>query len=325
MLRLRALDEALACRDRTAGCCVSIGFFDGLHLGHQHLLRSLRDWASSAQEATTGPAVVVTFDRHPLEVLGRTAPLRILSSEHRFRLLEHYGVDAVLELPFTTELASWSADTFVERVLRDALGARGLLMGFDSAFGRDRGGTFESLHSRQEQLQIEVRRGTVAQLGTERVSSTLVRRAVTDGDLPRLRQLLDRPFSLLGVVVPGDGRGRQLGIPTANLDVEGAAPLPPGVYFAYAHLQDAVHGALVNIGVRPTFTEGSEPPLVIEAHLLDFDGDLYGRHLELEFLKHHRDEMRFASVDDLLARIHDDRRAFLAEVPPNAGSRERDS
>lgn len=334
MLRYHEVAEAFAGRDRTAGCLVVVGVFDGLHVGHKHLLDELLTWARcmdgvagvdgvagadggtrSGEGAGRRAAVVVTFDRHPLEVIRRVTPLRILSREHRFRLLERHGIDAVLELPFTPELARWSADEFVERVLRDGLGAAGLLMGFDSAFGRGRAGTFKALHARQQDLGLEVREGSVAHLGEERVSSTLVRRAITDGDLPRLEELLGRPFSLLGMVVRGDGRGRQLGIPTANLDVEGAAVLPPGVYFAHATLGAEVHGALVNIGVRPTFAGSATPGMVVEAHLVDFDGDLYDQRVGLDFIKRHRGERAFASAADLKAQIDADRRAFRVEVP----------
>lgn len=316
MLRYRELVEASAGRNRTDGCRIVVGFFDGLHIGHQHLLRELRDWAHPPEARSDDRmAAIVTFDRHPLEVLQRVTPLRILSGEHRFRLFECYGIDAVLELPFTAELASWSADEFVQRVLRDALGAQGLLMGFDGAFGRGREGTYEALNARRSSLGLEVRRGAVARLGRERVSSTLVRRAIVEGDLPRLRELLGRPFSLLGVVVRGDGRGRELGIPTANLDIEGAAAPPPGVYFAYAHVSGRVYGALVNIGVRPTFAGSASVGLVIEAHLVEFDEDLYGERMELEFVKRHRKERKFPSPEALKAQIHADREAFLSEVP----------
>ena len=316
MLRYCDLAEASACRDRTEGCRVAVGYFDGLHIGHQHLIRELRDWAHSPEARSNDrSAAIVTFDRHPLEVLQRVTPLRILSREHRFQLLERHGIDAVLELPFTAELASWSADEFVQRVLRDALGAQGLLMGFDGAFGRGREGTYEALNARRASLGLEVRRGAVERLGSERVSSTLVRRAIVEGDLPRLHELLGRSFSLLGVVVRGDGRGRELGIPTANLNIEGAAALPSGVYFAYAHVAERVHGALVNIGVRPTFAGSSSAGLVIEAHLLEFDDDLYDERVELEFVKRHRGERRFPSSEALKAQIHADREAFLSEVP----------
>jgi riboflavin kinase/FMN adenylyltransferase len=305
----------------------TVGYFDGLHIGHQMLLRELAEWA---REAGADPAVV-TFDRHPQEVLSGSGPPRILSLAHKLLLLERAGVAAAFVLPFTRALSLWSPEDFVTRIIRGATGADCLLMGFDSAFGRGRQGTFAYLAERAEALGVAVRQAGTARLDGERVSSTLVREAIRAGDLRRLERLLGRRFSFLGRVVRGDGRGRTIGFPTANLDLEGEAVLPAGVYFAEAAClgtslaaaagspgnsagspeKREVHGALVNIGTRPTF-HGAGASTVVEVHLPGFTGDLYGEYLEVHFTERHRDEMKFPSAAALVAQIRADVAAFAA-------------
>lgn len=322
MICHRDLQSARA-RSEPRSRVATIGYFDGLHIGHQKFLQDLRAWAI---EAGSAPAVV-TFDRHPQEVLSGRGPVPILSPEHRLFLLAREGIETTLILPFTRDLSTWSPEDFVERVLVDALGSRRLLLGFDSAFGYRRQGTFENLSPRASSLGITLRQAPAMHLEGERVSSTLVRTAITEGDLPRLEKLLGRQFSILGRVVPGDGRGRLIGFPTANLDVLGAAPPPPGVYFAEVSrlgpsferilenppllAPEGRLGTLVNIGRRPTFHEAAGgSPLTVEAHCLDFHGDLYGEYLEVHFLARHRDERKFPSVEALVHQIQRDVEAF---------------
>lgn len=302
-----------------------LGFFDGLHRGHRKLLRDLKAWA---RESNAEPAVV-TFDRHPQSVLGGRQRLPVLTLEHRLLLLEREGVAVTLALHFDREISTWSPETFVSRVFREALGANQLLLGFDSAFGHRRRGTYDYLKAREQELGLEVRRSEAEYVGGKRVSSTLVRDTLAVGDLPLLETLLDRRHSVLGRVVHGDHRGRKLGFPTANLDVRGIALPPPGVYFAEARplgpmaadgsfprlAEDgtpdgpALLGAIVNIGRRPTISSqsGEDPQCDhFEVHLLDFNGDLYDEHLEVVFVKRHRAERKFATLDDLVKQIHAD-------------------
>lgn len=311
----------------------TVGYFDGVHVGHQGLLGELREWA---RREGLAPAVV-TFDRHPLEVLRGVRPLPILSLTHRLLLLARYGVEAALVLEFSGEIASWSPEEFVRRALVESLGATHVLMGFDSAWGRQRRGTFEYLVEQAEDLGIELRQAGVRKVGGMRASSSLVREAVAAGDLDVLARVLGRPHALLGKVVPGDRRGRSLGFPTANLDTDDETILPAGVYFAEvsrwgrferrAAAADQGHedvgphllpasplnreriGALVNVGHRPTFSAPGGRATV-EAHLVGFDGDLYGEFLEVHFLKRHRDEQKFSSRSELVARIERDAAAF---------------
>jgi riboflavin kinase/FMN adenylyltransferase len=321
MIRFTDLASAAARRDPAVPRVAAVGYFDGLHIGHQRVLAELKGWAS---RSGAEPAVV-TFDRHPQEVISGSAPLRILSVEHKLLLLERCGIEAALVLPFTRELSLWSPEEFVERVLIGGLEARRLLMGFDSAFGSRRQGTFEHLSARADSLGIEVRRAGIESLEGARVSSTLVRTALLAADLPGLERLLGRRFSLLGRVVRGDGRGRSIGYPTANLDTMGSAAPPPGVYFAEVEpvgWEDGPAGpprdarrwaGLVNVGRRPTFGEGRE--ITVEVHILGLDADLYGRLLEAHFLERHRDEMKFPSAAALVAEIRADEAALRRRHP----------
>lgn len=323
MIVYRSLNAALAeQRQAVRPSVATVGYFDGIHIGHQELLRELRGWASNVNERST----VVTFSPHPAVVLVGTRPVQVLSLPHRLLLLAQAGVDATLVLPFTHELSQWSAENFVKRALVDGLGARRVLMGFDSAWGVKRQGTFEYLNQRTSPLGIELRQAGVAHLSNERVSSTLVREAVNIGDIDRLQTLLGRPPSLLGRVVNGDGRGRTIGFPTANLDIAPETPLPAGVYFARvsrwgrldfgdpentlsraelpATFPHAELTAVVNIGKRPTFEAATEA--TVEVHLLDFDDSLYDEYLEVHFLKLQRLEQKFDSVEALVVQINKD-------------------
>ncbi|MEM7233924.1 MAG: riboflavin kinase, partial [Planctomycetota bacterium] len=226
------------------------------------------------------------------------------------------GIDATLVLSFDADLASWSPDVFVERVLKHALGAEFLLMGFDSAFGKGREGDYDYLEARRDEFGIDVRRAGTELRGGERVSSTLIRELIQAGSLDRAKELLGRDVSLLGKVVRGDERGRTIGFPTANLDIGDAAVLPRGVYFAEVDVLGGPNShlpAVVNIGRAPTFRGGDEASERfdptrdrVEVHILDFSGDLYGKTLEVSLSERHRVERQFSSVDELTAQIQRD-------------------
>ena len=323
MLVLRGLTSATSDLDLSRRRVATVGFFDGLHIGHQKILTELNSWA---QERGAEP-VVVTFDRHPQEVISGQAPMRILSLDHRLLLLARAGVACTLVLDFDPALSRLSADEFVRRVFRDRLGAGGLLMGFDGAFGHKKQGTFEYVSRQAKSLGIVVRKAGVESLRGERVSSTLVREAIRSGDLGRLEGLLGRPFSVLGRVRKGEGRGRTLGFPTANIDTGDEALPPRGVYFAESErlglsfvecLKTAKTsvsssdrlGSVVNIGRCPTFNAESTARSLVEAHLLDWEGGLYDEYLEVHLLARHRDEKKFPSPAALVEQIHEDVEQF---------------
>jgi riboflavin kinase/FMN adenylyltransferase len=288
---------------------VTIGVFDGVHRGHRAIIDALRDAAREAQ----GDAVVVTFDRHPRLVLTGEAPPAITSLEHRLVLFERAGVDAAVVLHFDAALAKKSAEDFLAEILLGRIGARTLVLGADSHFGRGREGTIAFLEARRERLGFALKAVPLVPAdaaGAGPVSSTAIRRAIAEGRLADAAAMLGRPLSLLGRVERGDERGRTLGFPTANLALHHEVCPPRGVYAARVEVDGVRYRTLVNIGTRPTF--GGSPSLHVEAHLLAFEGDLYGRVLEVEFLARLRDERRFESVEALVTQIRADRDAALA-------------
>ncbi|MAW60283.1 MAG: riboflavin biosynthesis protein RibF [Planctomycetes bacterium] len=298
---MRILDglEALPDLERDQGCVATVGVFDGVHLGHFMVLRRVVD---RARELGTRP-VMVTFARHPKAVLLGHAPPTITSLEHRLVLFERAGIETTLVLDFTDELRGLTAEQFVRRVLLDGLGLRELIFGFDSKFGRDRGGNPESLRPLAEELGFGIEEVQPVALGERPVSSTFVREAVQLGDLQAAARMLGRPVSLLGTVVPGDRLGRELGFPTANLRPHHELRPPHGVYLAMVLHQEQLHPAVVNIGERPSLA-GKE--VRIEAHLLDFEGDLYQQVLEVFLLERLRPEREFPDMDALRTAIGQD-------------------
>lgn len=306
----RSLDEISA--TALGESVATVGVFDGVHLGHQHLLRGLRDWS---QELGGMPPAVVTFDRHPLSVLGRISPAILTSLEHRLVLLEREGVDRVVVLTFDRDLASWSPERFVKEVLRAGLGCRHLLMGHDSALGCEARGNYDYLRTRPE-LGLVLRSVPAFTVEGKPVSSTEIRASVLKGELRKAARLLGRDVSIFGEVIQGDGRGRQLGFPTANLNLFHSAAPPHGVYLARTQLAQTVYPALVNIGRRPTFLDETVPLDYsryfneqldkVEVYVSGLSEDLYGLQLEAHIHEKIRDERRFSGVDELVQQIHRD-------------------
>ena len=284
---------------------VSVGTFDGVHLGHRAVIGEVVRWAREK----SGAAVAVTFEEPPKSTLTGEHPLLVTSLPHRLSLLASLSVDLVVVLDFTKELASLSAEEFVRRALLDGLGAKGIVLGHGSAFGRGREGNERFLRARQAEFGLEVRGVDAAMVDGRPVSSTRVRKAVLAGDLATAEKLLGRPFSVYGTVVRGDGRGRQLGFPTANLDLHHEITPPDGVYAAQAETAGGTHPALVSIGSQPTFAherDGEPKRPVVEVYLIGFEGSLYGLDLEARFLKRLRAQERFADVEALTRRMHAD-------------------
>ncbi len=290
--------------DAASAACV--GVFDGVHLGHQRLLHELLEMASHLG----GLPTVITFENHPDQLLHGTTPPPLISVPHRLRLLRRAGVQRVVLLTFEPQLMDLTAAEFTERVLVRALHTRGLLLGFDSAMGKDREGTPARFATLGKQHGFEVQEGQPFVVDGEPVSSTAIRNAIQGGDLNRAERLLGRWPSCLGKVLTGAGRGRTLGFPTANVQPEGQLMPPDGVYAVEVLLDgNTLHG-VANLGSRPTFTaDDTAPhgapaaPRWLEVHVLDFSRDLYGQDLEVGFVAKLRDEQRFADADALTAQI----------------------
>jgi riboflavin kinase/FMN adenylyltransferase len=281
---------------------VAIGNFDGVHLGHQALVAAARDRA----RADGGEAVILTFDPHPARFFApELAPPMITTLARRLELLAQAGADVVVIEPFDAAFAALEAPRFVADVLRGDLGAQHLVVGYDFTFGRARQGTPPLLVELGKSLGMGVTVVPPVSAGGVVCSSTKIREFVLEGRVEGARMLLGRPFELGGEVVRGAGRGRTLGIPTANVRPEGELLPRTGIYAARAGAGALDRVAAVSVGTNPTFVSG-EPHVTVEAYLLDFDGDLYGQRLELTFWARLRDERRFASVDDLLREIDRD-------------------
>jgi riboflavin kinase / FMN adenylyltransferase len=302
------------------GAVVSIGVFDGVHLGHAEILR--RNLAR-AREIAALPTVV-TFRQHPKGVLLGRAPRTLTSLDHRLELFRRAGIEHTVALTFDEELRRVGAREFTEQFLIGALGARRFVLGFDSKFGKDRQGTPEYLAG----LGLDVEVVEQVQVAGRAVSSTAIREAVELGDLEGAARMLGRPVAVYGDVVHGDALGRELGFPTANLDLHHELRPPAGVYACFATrisygteaAAPARHPAVANVGFRPTL--GGERPEAprVEVHLLDFAAELYGEFLELEFVERLREERRFADLDALRAQIaRDVERARRVLAGPGPG------
>jgi len=281
---------------------ITIGSFDGVHRGHQEVIRHL----VAGARASHAPAVVVTFFPHPALVLGKRKPPHYLTSpEERASLLGDLGVDIVITHPFSPEIAAWPAREFVSR-LHTQLEFKRLCVGPNFALGHGREGDIPFLTALGAELGYEVEVLPLVQNKTEIISSSRIRNYLRAGDVEGAARLLGRPFSIPGKVIPGDGRGKTLGIPTANLDTWIERTLPKvGVYACRCYLSERVLGAVTNIGFRPTFKNAPAAPRV-EAHLLNFEGDLYGREIKLEFVSRLRAEKKFPDVKSLVSQIHGD-------------------
>lgn len=290
------------------GAAVTLGIFDGVHLGHQAVLKDLLEW--SRQLAV--PAGVITFAQHPRKVLQGRAPDLINSLPHRVLLFERAGADFTWVLDFTTELSRLSAEAFARTFLVERLDIRALALGFDSKFGCDQLGTGSpELPPLCARLGFELRcLGPVLTPDGRPVSSTLVREAIWEGRLRDAETMLGRRVSVLGTVVKGDARGRRLGYATANLDLGREVRPPFGVYATLTFVDGKPRASITNVGYRPTISgdalHGEKPDLLIETHLFDFQGDLYGQQLEVHFVEKLRDERRFPDVEALVEQIRRD-------------------
>ena len=296
---------------------VTVGVFDGVHLGHQHLISSAVEEARRSDRLS----IVATFRNHPRSVLtpGFT-PRYITGPEERVRLIAEAGADLVVPVTFDREMSELSARDFLELLMR-RLRMRTLVGGPDFALGRAREGDVERLRSLSPEMGFSLLVIDLLKNNGQPVRSTVVRQAIAEGKVSRLRSLLGRRFTLDGRIGRGAGRGRELGFPTANLETAPDRAMPAdGIYAAWALVGGRRHMAATSIGTRPTFEETDR---TVEAFLLDFDGDLYGHDLRLEFVRRLRDEIGYDSVDALreqIAKDVDETRTTLATDIRSAGT-----
>jgi riboflavin kinase / FMN adenylyltransferase len=279
--------------------CLAIGFFDGVHLGHQQIIRqTITD--ARRHEAV---ALVITFDQHPNSVVApnRLPPL-IYPLSRKLRTIESLGADTLLLIQFDKAFSEQTGEAFIRGLARDLGHVQSLCVGANFVFGHKRGGNVDLLRKLGAELKFMVHGLAAVSLDGRAVSSTRIREAIRAGDLDGVSQMLGRAYSLAGPVVRGDGLGHQLGFPTANLDTTGLALPPHGVYAVHAEAAGKTYRAVLNIGLRPTLQD-PHPQLRVEAHLIDFAGELYGQDLEVAFVDKLRGEVKFPSLAELRQQI----------------------
>ncbi|HMG20732.1 MAG TPA: bifunctional riboflavin kinase/FAD synthetase [Kofleriaceae bacterium] len=293
------------------GAAIAIGNFDGVHLGHRALIARARELAA-ANDALT---VALTFDPHPSALLAPTrAPRMLTSVARRLELLAEAGVDAVVVEPFTRELSGIAPNAFVDDIVIFALRARAIVVGYNFSYGQGRTGTVDALRAHGSHAGIEVAIVPAVTVDGEIAASTVVRGHLRAGELARVERMLGRRWDVDGVVVHGAGRGRAIGVPTANIAPEVELAVAPGIYAVTLGVEGGpAMPAVASLGTNPTFVE--DGGLVLEVHVLDWDGDLYDRRVRTTFVARLRDELKFASVEALVAQIRrdiDQARAALA-------------
>ena len=279
---------------------LTVGVFDGVHLGHRYLILKLLQLARQ-KNFISG---VVTFLQHPEELLSPRARLPLLTSvEERINLLKNEGVDVIIPLSFTTELAKLGARQFIGLLLKH-LRMRGLVIGSDFALGKGREGDTDALQKLGQDMKFSVTVVPPLVINSEVVSSTAIRQALAGGDMRKVREFTGRPFSLQGEVVTGAGRGTGLGFPTANLKIGPEYALPPdGVYAGWAHINGKAYQSMANIGKNPTFGDLER---TVEAYLINYRGNLYGREMKLDIVARLRNEKKFDTVEDLKKQVAED-------------------
>ncbi len=281
----------------------AIGIFDGVHIGHQFILNRVVRRARRLGKKS----LVITFDPHPAVVLSpRNTPPMIMSVSHRLRVLEEIGMDACWVIHFTRRIARQEAWKFVRDFLSAKLGVSEIWVGKGFRFGKGNLGTIELLRMLGKRYGFSTREITPIQLGKQKISSTQIRRLIEKGELSKAEKLLGRSVSILGTVIHGENLGKKIGFPTANLNPHHESIPPRGVYAVRAVLDAKHYRGVVNIGIRPTVKIKKNPKIAIEVHLIDFSGNLYGKDIELLFVKKLRDEKLFPSVKTLAKQIQKD-------------------
>jgi len=293
------------------GSIVTIGTFDGVHLGHQQILKQLIDTSQQSKLKS----VLLTFFPHPRMVLQPDIPMRLIQTiEEREKALRKTGLDYLVIHPFSEKFSRLSADDYVKQILVEKLNVRKVVVGYDHRFGRNRTASLEDMYNYADIYDFEVIEIDAKKIKSTAVSSTKIRKAIDEGDIALANSYLGDPFTLEGVVVHGDKRGRELSYPTANIELQNKHKIIPkqGVYLIQSDLDNQVVYGMMNIGTKPTF-DTTNPS--IEVHFFDWNGDLYDQTLQVKLLKWVREEQKFDSVEELQAQIHADERYCRSYIP----------
>ncbi|MEI8377549.1 MAG: bifunctional riboflavin kinase/FAD synthetase [bacterium] len=279
---------------------VALGFFDGVHLGHSFVIKSM---IKKAKKTALTPCAV-TFANHPLEILQNTKVPSIITLEKRLELLQNLGIEAILLLDFSKELIALSAENYLKNILVESLHPKFITVGFNHSFGANKKGNSEFLQNNSKKYGYELLSIPPVELNSTVISSSLIKKCIANSDFESASQYLGRDFSIVGEVVKGRQLGRTLGFATANLlQDENLVEIPNGVYSGWAKVHGKKHKAMINVGTAPTLKDGQK---TIEAHILNFDKDIYSQIIEVGFNRKIRDEKKFDSKEELVAQIKND-------------------
>ena len=299
---------------RLDNAVVTSGTFDGVHIGHQKILNRLRDHA----KANAGETVLITYWPHPRLVLGNNKSIKLLTTfEERIKLLERFGLDHLIKIHFTKEFSQTSSKDFIKNILVSGIGTKTLVIGYDHRFGFNREGSFEALSADAPMYGFDVEEIPKQEIDHIAVSSTKIREHLSKGEIHISNQYLGYPYCLHGMVVKGNQLGLKLGFPTANIDLNSDLKLIPSVgsYAVLVEVNNNSYMGMLNIGVRPTINKnlsGSEYEQTIEAHIFNFDEDIYGKEITIKFIKLIRKEEKFESLEALNAQLKKDKESALA-------------
>jgi riboflavin kinase/FMN adenylyltransferase len=287
---------------------VTIGTFDGVHIGHQTILKRV----VSEAKANSGKSVLITFWPHPRFILSKDSDkLKLLSTfNEKVKMVADLGVDFILKIAFTPQFSNLSADEFVQRILVEKVGTKKLFIGYDHHFGNNREGNIQFLKAHASQYGFEVNEISKQEIDHIGVSSTKIRNTLESGEIHLANSLLGRSYSISGKIIDGKKKGRTIGFPTANIEIPESYKLLPGdgAYAIKAFVNENCYYGMLNIGFKPT-VDGTER--TIEAHLFNFDADIYGAEITVEFVRSLRKEIKFVSIDELKAQLIKDKEAAL--------------
>jgi len=297
---MRIIDDLAFTRGDFSSPAVTIGSYDGLHRGHQEIIKRVIERA----RGEGGDAVVLTFEPHPVKFLQPQLRIPLITPyRKKMMLLERFGVDATINLPFTRDLSEMSAGAFLQEIVQERIGPCWVVVGFNFSFGKDRGGTADELQKMGERLGFEVEISPPFTVDDEVVSSTRIRELIVEGSIKEANRMLGRDFIIMGRIVHGHARGKELGFPTANLEITSDLYPKNGVYAATVTEGAKTYHGVVNIGTNPTF---NDEEFAVEVFLFNYQGDLYGRELQLSLVDRLRDEQSFPSPDALVRQIEKD-------------------
>ncbi|XDD50805.1 bifunctional riboflavin kinase/FAD synthetase [Leptospira sp. WS92.C1] len=282
-------------------CVVTLGNFDGIHLGHQALLDRVRNLSKETGLASC----VVTYDPNPAIVLGKNPDMKsLMTLSDKEEWIRKQGIDYLVVLPFSKELAEMSAESFLEEILLKELKASRIVIGFNHCFGKGRRGTYELLKEHSPKLKYSVEKMDPVYLGEIKLSSSYVRGLISEGNVSEAAKCLNRSYSITGTVVSGHKRGRTIGFPTANVKTNPDILLPGiGVYAGYTTIDGIEYASMINVGRNPTFGENS---LTVESNILDFQKDIYDQTIRITFTQRIRDEIKFSGIENLISQLKQD-------------------